>query len=140
MMTIRMFPSVIFVLALAGCGGQVGGLFGGDDPAPAAVAAEEPSGDLAAGAPQAPDAEGVLRGLTVASLGDATRPGLWIETPVVTEEQPGRVIGPDGTVIALTLIPSGGARGSGSRLSLEAMQALGIPLTDLPTVTILSDA
>ncbi|AHM04384.1 hypothetical protein roselon_02033 [Roseibacterium elongatum DSM 19469] len=49
------------------------------------------------------------------------------------------MIAPDGTVVAMTLIPSGGERGSGSRLSLQAMQALGIALTDLPTVTVLSD-
>jgi len=133
--------SLVFVLALAGCGSAGFGLFGGDDEpvdlGPAAVA--EPEGGLAAGAPSNPASDGQFRGLTVASLGDATRPGLWIETPVVTEEGPGRVIAPDGTVVALTLIPSGGDRGSGSRLSLEAMQALGIPLTDLPTVTVISD-
>ncbi|WP_025312181.1 hypothetical protein [Roseicyclus elongatus] len=94
---------------------------------------------MAAGAPSNPAGDGQFRGLTVASLGDATRPGLWIETPLVTEEGPGRVIAPDGTVVAMTLIPSGGERGSGSRLSLQAMQALGIALTDLPTVTVLSD-
>lgn len=145
--------SFVFVLALAGCGGGLGGglfgggggggLFGRDDPEPVDLgpaAVEAPGGEMAAGAPSNPAGDGTFRGLTVASLGDATRPGLWIETPLVTEEGPGRVIAPDGTVASVTLIPSGGERGSGSRLSLQAMQALGLPLTDLPTVTVISDA
>jgi hypothetical protein len=87
-----------------------------------------------------PDGEGRFMGFTVASLGDAATPGLWIETPLVTTEQPGRVVSENGLQLFLTLRPSGGARNSGSRLSLQAFQELGIPLTALPTVTVISDA
>jgi hypothetical protein len=144
-------------LALAGCGGGIGfgtgGFLGsGADRAPPSAAmapgadtmrpevrpGAEPSAPAADGA-QAPGGGQVL-GFTVASLGDASRPGMWIETPLVSAEGPGRVVGPDGRTVAVTLRPSGGAEGSGSRLSLQAMQGLGLDLTSLPTVTVISDA
>ena len=87
-----------------------------------------------------PDSEGRFMGFTVASLGDAGTPGLWIETPLVTSEQPGRVVSENGLQLFLTLRPSGGARNSGSRMSLQAFQELNIPLTALPTLTVISDA
>lgn len=158
--------SMVVVLALAGCGGGMGGglfgggggsgLFGGGGggglfnrnraPASAAVAPgdetprpEARDGEDVAGA--AADAgDGLILGFAVASLGDASIPGLWMETPLVSTEGPGRVIGPDGRTVAVTLRPSGGGPGSGSRLSLQAMQALGIDLAALPTVTVISDA
>lgn len=79
-----------------------------------------------------------VNGITVASLGDATDPGMWIETPFAQIEMPGRVISESGRIVEVTLRPSGGALGSGSRLSLAAMQALGLSLTDLATVTVTS--
>jgi hypothetical protein len=154
--------SLTLVLALAGCGGGPmfgsgggGGLFGGDGlfgrdraqpsaamapgvDTPRPEARPGAGGTAAAEAPAA--GEGGLLGTTVASLGDASVPGFWIETPLVSREGPGRVVGPDGTTISVTLRPSGGSAGSGSRLSLQAMQALGIALTSLPTVTVISDA
>lgn len=78
-------------------------------------------------------------GITVAALGDATEPGLWIETPFAQIEMPGRVISESGRVVELTLRPSGGALGSGSRISLAAMQALGLGLSDLATLTVTSE-
>jgi len=78
-------------------------------------------------------------GITVATLGDATDPGLWIETPFAQIEMPGRVISESGRIIELTLRPSGGALGSGSRISLAAMQALGLSLTDLAILTVTSE-
>lgn len=78
----------------------------------------------------------VVNGITVATLGDATEPGMWIETPFVQEEMPGWVISESGRIVELTLRPSGGALGSGSRISLAAMQALGLNLTDLATLTV----
>jgi len=78
-------------------------------------------------------------GITVATLGDATDPGLWIETPFAQIEMPGRVISESGRIVELTLRPSGGALGSGSRISLEAMQALGLSLTDLAILTVTSE-
>jgi len=82
---------------------------------------------------------GAVRGFTVASLGDATIPGLWIETPLVDRERVVTVVAPNGTTVEVTARPSGGERGSGSRLSLAAFQALGLDLTSLPTVTVIAD-
>jgi hypothetical protein len=111
-----------------------------DDVAPQ-IAAVEPAETIEGGTGVAPpDGEGRFMGFTVASLGDAATPGLWIETPLVETEQPGRVVSENGLQLLLTLRPSGGARNSGSRMSLQAFQELGIPLTALPTLTVISDA
>ena len=76
-------------------------------------------------------------GSTVASLGDATQPGLWLETPLVSAATPGRLAyGARGTSVLVELRPSGGAAGSGSRISLAAMRLLEAPLTDLPTLQV----
>ncbi|MBY4893084.1 hypothetical protein KUL25_09940 [Rhodobacteraceae bacterium N5(2021)] len=159
--------SILAVLALAGCAnGGFGGLFSGDGPgsgfggrnAPqeaatgevitAAVTGEAAAEDIApadsstrAAAVAAGDiATGdSVRGFTVASLGDATQPGLWIETPLVDRERVVTVVAPNGTTVEVTARPSGGERGSGSRLSLAAFQALGLNLTSLPTVTVIAD-
>lgn len=160
--------TMTLVLALAGCGGGTGfggggggGLFGGGGvlgtglfngnnraarAAPPPVQSELTEGELAEdGAEGVADAseaagDGLVLGFAVASLGDANVTGLWMETPLVSTEGPGRVVGPDGRTVAVTLRPSGGAPGTGSRLSLQAMQALGIDLSALPTVTVISDA
>lgn len=105
-----------------------------EDIAPADASARAEA--VAAGNTAAGDA---VRGFTVASLGDATIPGLWIETPLVDRERPATVVAPDGTTVAVIARPSGGARGSGSRLSLAAFQALGLDLTGLPTVTVIAE-
>lgn len=69
---------------------------------------------------------------TVAGLGDPARAGMWMETPLVSEQRPARiVVSRTAKAAHVTLIPSGGAPSAGSRLSLEAMRVLGLPLTDL---------
>lgn len=73
---------------------------------------------------------GDILGDTTATLGDPTLPGFWLETPLVTEVAQGRV-SYQGRWIAVELRPSGGAAGSGSRLSLAAMRLLNAPLTDI---------
>ena len=88
-------------------------------PNPAAPASAAPSGSL---------------GTTVASLG-TTEPGLWLETPLVTAPTQGRVEY-NGQTVSVQLRPSGGEPGSGSQISLEAMRALGAPLTGLPELTV----
>ena len=135
------------MVPLAACAGGVGGnggLFGGrsaPDPAPLELDAElAVDGADATGADASASGDGRVLGFTVVSLGDASSGGLWLETPLVSVEGPGRVIGENGQQISVTLRPSGGERGSGSRLSLAGFQALGIPLTSLPTVTVVSDA
>ena len=78
-------------------------------------------------------------GRTVASLGNAAEPGLWMKTPLVQSERSGTVYYPEtNKSVQVTLIPIDGPASAGSRLSLEAMQALGAPLTGLPEVDVLS--
>ena len=68
---------------------------------------------------------------TIAGLGDPTVPGLWMETPLVTTDQMAVVRSAKGTQITLTLRPIAGEASAGSRLSIDAMRALGAPLTEL---------
>lgn len=76
-------------------------------------------------------------GRTVASLGNAAEPGLWLKTPLVAAERTGRVHNPKtGQSVAVTLIPIEGERTAGSRMSLAAMQAIGASLTDLVEVDV----
>jgi hypothetical protein len=90
----------------------------------------------AAGDAPAPAGEAKL-GLTVASLGDPASPGFWLETPLVTKVQQGRVVLPGtGTVVQVELRPIGGPATGGSRISLAAMRLLGVALTDLPELEV----
>lgn len=77
------------------------------------------------------------QGQTVASLGDPTVPGLWLETPLVGEELVGRVRSAAGAEVTVLLKPSGGDAASSSRLSISAMRALGVPLTELVEIQVL---
>ena len=78
-------------------------------------------------------------GRTVASLGNAAEPGLWLKTPLVQTEQPGTVYyAATNKSVTVTLIPIDGPATAGSRLSLQAMQELGAPLTGLPEVNVLA--
>ncbi|MEM7470808.1 MAG: D-galactarate dehydratase [Pseudomonadota bacterium] len=70
-------------------------------------------------------------GETIASLGDPTQPGFWLKTPLVQVQRPGRIEGAGGAVVQVTLIPLGGEAGAGSEISLSAMRALNLSLTDL---------
>ncbi|PSL21881.1 hypothetical protein [Shimia abyssi] len=74
-------------------------------------------------------------GTTVVSLGAASEPGLWLKTPLVAKSRPG-VVRWNGGSVEVTLIPIEGQSGAGSRMSLAAMQALGIPLTALEEVSV----
>ena len=102
-------------------------------PGPAEVeVAELPD---AADRPQ-PGASGLL-GSTVASLGDPSREGFWIETPLVAAPGQGRVRYPaNGREVRVDLIPIAGPVTAGSRLSLGAMRLLDAPLTGLPEVEV----
>jgi hypothetical protein len=84
------------------------------------------------------ETEGARRlGTTVASLGDPADPGFWIETPLVTEARRGRLEYPaNGKTVQVELRPSGGASGSGSRVSLPALRMLEAPLTGLPELVV----
>ena len=74
-------------------------------------------------------------GETVASLGDPSDPGLWLQTPLVKAVQPGRVT-LNGKSAKVELRPIDGPATAGSRLSLSAMQLIGAPLTGLPTIEV----
>ncbi|SHJ65252.1 hypothetical protein SAMN05444000_11159 [Shimia gijangensis] len=92
-------------------------------------------GETANDAPVA-QAKGSL-GTTIVSLGTPTEPGLWIKTPLVKGPGKGRVSF-RGKTIDVKLIAIEGEASAGSRLSMQAMQALGIPLTDLAEVQVLA--
>ena len=89
-------------------------------------------------AASAPSAGGESKlGTTVVSLGDPAKPGFWLETPLVSAEQEGRVVFPgSGKSAQVTLTPIDGPATAGSRISLAAMRLIEAPLTDLPTVEV----
>ena len=90
----------------------------------------------AALAPVKPAGERAL-GKTIATLGNPTDPGFWLETALVSERTQGRVVyAPTGKSVAVELIPIQGAATSGSRISLPAMRLLGAPLSGLPELTV----
>jgi len=79
----------------------------------------------------------VRLGRTIASLGDVTRQGFWLKTPLVDKEAEGRIVLADtGNSVKVKLIPKGGDKGAGSQISLAAMRALEIPLTTLPELIV----
>jgi len=165
-MTRILFP-LIAATALTGCGSFADRLgLGGDGsdaataPAPSEAAAPQADAEGAAtptltsaansadsldtttaeereAATQAPVSVGASLGKTVASLGSATEPGLWLKTPLVKNEMPGRVTNPaNGKSAAVTLIPIEGPPTAGSRMSLPALRLIGASLTDLTTVEV----
>lgn len=108
-------------------------------PEPEAPAAPEPEAPAAEPAPEPePEAAGDGRlGTTVASIGAADEPGFWIKTPLVTEAGSGRLFYPaSGRTVQVQLIPSGGASGSGSQVSLAALRLLDAPLDGLPELVV----
>lgn len=121
-------------------------LVGGCDRGPKIFAPPAPEPAVGVAGPVAPDVvapTGAVRngrlGVTVAALGDPARAGAWMETPLVNTEQPGQVRY-GGKTLPVTLIPAGGPASGGSRLSLGAMQTLGLPLTDLSEVEVFGGA
>ncbi len=117
-----------------------------DVPAPQANATtveqfDTTSAEDRAAASAAPQTGGEQRlGETVASLGDVTQPGFWLETPLVSEPATGRVLYPEtGDTAQVELIPIDGPATGGSRISLPAMRLLNAPLTGLPTLVVFQD-
>jgi hypothetical protein len=112
-------------------------------PAPRAVARATPAQldtttkEQRDAASKAPVASGETKlGTTVGSLGNPSEGGFWIKTPLVKARAMGRVVNPaTGKSAKVELIPltSGG---SGSQVSLPALQLLGVSLTDLPTLEV----
>ncbi len=78
--------------------------------------------------------DGTLLGTTVASLGDPSRAGFWIETPLASARGTGRLVYPaTGRSADVELIP---IKGGGSRVSLAALRLLEAPLTGLPVLEV----
>lgn len=71
-------------------------------------------------------------GSAVVALGSPADQGLWVQTNLVTTTQQGRVTAPNGRSLAVELRPTGGA----ALMSLSAYQALGLNLTELPSLTV----
>lgn len=94
---------------------------------------------VAAAAPPAEPAGERRLGTTVASLGDPSRAGFWLETPLVSSPEQGRVVFPaTGKSAQVELIPIDGPATGGSRISLAAMRLIEAPLTDLPVIEVFS--
>lgn len=80
---------------------------------------------------------GSLLGTSIAALGSASKPGIWVKTPLVSTETRGRVEYPEkGTSAMVDLLPLDGDVSAGSQLSLATMRVLEAPLTGLPEVKI----
>jgi hypothetical protein len=79
-------------------------------------------------------AAGGERGLgkVVVALGPPAEQGLWLSSVLVRDVAPGRVVTASGQSLAVELRPGTGA----ALLSLAAFQALKLPLTGLPEVTV----
>lgn len=102
-------------------------------PAPEGSTAPAPAPTSAAPAVGTP--EGL--GSTVASLGLLDRGGLWLRTPLVSAETPGRIRNSaNGAELDVLLLPKEGAPGSGSQISLAALSELNASLTDLLTLIV----
>lgn len=71
-------------------------------------------------------------GRVVVALGSPAEQGIWLSSALVTEKAQGRIMTAAGKSLAVELRPGTG----GALLSLAAFQALGLPLTGLPEVTI----
>ena len=109
-------------------------------PGPETTPAEEPAKPAEEKTPETradkSPATGDL-GRTVASLGTAKEPGLWMKTPLVTVPGRGRLsYAQTGRSVVVDLMPLDAAPGAGSRLSLAGFQALGAPLTGLPELRV----
>ena len=89
-------------------------------------------------APPAPAADGFL-GETLAGLDVTGGQGLWLQTGLVAQGQPGRVETASGATTEVELRPNGAAASSGSQISLQAMQRLGLPLGALASLRVYVD-
>ena len=153
----HMALSVIVYASLAGCaqfqsGGQQPGPVDGASEAPPATefapaaasaalgarstsasALDTTTAEEKAAALAAPAAGGERAlGSAVVSLGPPAEQGLWFSSPLVKAVAQGRVVMASGQSLAVELRPGTGA----ALLSLAAFQALKLPLTGLPEVTV----
>lgn len=123
-------PSPLSPAVEAGPGGLAGAL--GSQSVRAEVLDTTSDAEKAAAleAPAAADERAL--GKVVVALGPPAEQGLWLKTALVTEVVEGRIETAEGKSLTLELRPGTGA----SLLSLAAFQALGLPLTGLPEVSV----
>ncbi len=113
-------------------------VFGGSAPAPEVTPAVAETAEEATPAVEEVGWAGART--TVAGLGDPNTPGRWLQTPLVKAEINGRVVvSRTGAQAYVTLVPAPGPEGGGSRLSLEAMQALLVPFDELVELEVYSN-
>lgn len=149
---------IIGGVTLAGCGAFDGGIFAQKERVPEAAEAQTAPADgvPAAGANTADSLDTTSEeeraaavadagpaggesdlGVTIASLGEVSEPGIWLKTPLVEAPGRGRVEFPEkGTKVAVDLLPLDAEPGAGSRISLAAMRLLEADLTSLPEVRV----
>lgn len=148
---------VLFLLAamaLGACDRLRGWVGGPGDAAPVAAAPQPPAAAPAI-APQgartaaafdrtseaekqaarAAPAAGAELGRLVVSLGNPAEQGFWLRSALVAAPRPGVVRLASGATVQVDLLP---LAGGGPQLSLAAYRALGLGLTELPGVTVLS--
>jgi hypothetical protein len=82
---------------------------------------------------EAPNAGQVL-GVVSVALGSPAEQGLWLKSNLVAAPSQGRAVLANGAGVNVDLLPSTG----GATLSFSAYRALGLALTDLPEVQVLS--
>lgn len=93
--------------------------------------------ERAAAATAAAPVEELVLGRTIATLGSPTRPGFWLETPLVTAPGKGRVVSTEtGESVLVDLIPLDAPAGAGSRISLAALRLLAVSLGGLHELTV----
>lgn len=146
---VHLIPAVLGVLVLAGC--DLPGL----RPAPSVTTAVAPppvanvltpqGAKTAAGFDQSTAAEkqaalqtpagGAPLGRVAVSLGNPSEQGFWLKSALVSAKRAGVVKLDSGKTVQVDLLP---AAGGGAQLSLAAYRALGLGLTDLPNVAVLT--
>jgi len=148
-MQIRMFSQaalgVVFCVCLSACAkiqSQTMDVAGGAAIAPLPAGTVRPvarpeTATLGSAAGTVSTSRGDL-GSTIVSLGSPTESGMWLKTPLVRTPTTGHVTF-GGASQKVNLIPIEGAASAGSRMSLAAMQALGVPLTELVEIRVFAD-
>lgn len=99
-----------------------------------AAAFDRTTAEQKAAALSAPAGGAELGRLTV-SLGNPVEQGFWLRSDLAKSARPGVVKLANGKTVQVDLLP---AAGGGPQLSLAAYRALGLSLTDLPTVIVLT--
>lgn len=98
-----------------------------------AAALDKTTAEEKAAALTAPAAGGERQlGKVVVALGPPAEQGIWLSTTLVGAVTQGRITTAEGRSLAVELRPGTGA----ALLSLAAYQALGLPLTSLPEITV----